>query len=76
MTYPPTRNTFPVFWPSQGRPYQLPLMFPDRSFDRPAGCLGICLGACSEDSPCPFLGCQANASNFEANPSGDHPTYQ
>jgi hypothetical protein len=40
---------------------------PGKEFDysRDEGCLGICLGACY-DGPCPFLGCHADCSSFEA----------
>lgn len=37
----------------------------DFDYDRPAHCMGICLGVCHAGKPCPFLGCGVVASAYE-----------
>ena len=36
---------------------------PDFDFNLPPNCRGVCLGSC-HNGPCPFLGCQADASAY------------
>ena len=57
-------NTF-RFVEKASAKYPWYLLAPGRRFGEET-CLGICLGACRRKWPCPFNGCRAKASNFEA----------
>lgn len=57
--FPDTRPLDVLFRPI--RPKFAPAL--DFELDQPEGCLGVCLGSC-HDGPCPFLGCEVNASAF------------
>lgn len=55
-------------WNGEQAPFRQPfhLYAPGRTFDhnRPEGCMALCLGSCTSERPCPFLGCAADAAGF------------
>jgi len=57
--------------PAYPQPYHL--YAPGWTFnpDRPEGCMAYCLGVCSVDKECPFLGCAVDASGFNPGAEDD-----